>query len=265
MDFVVAIPSYKRADVLVSHTLSLCNKCNLPREIIHVFIVDDALEVAAYQNAIVGNGGGLNIHTGPVGLHNMRNFITDFFPEGQKILHMDDDVKDIVFMEMDGSVEPVTSSKRYPLYSMANDTFISWIETAFNTLSLGNAAMFGIYPVRNGYFMKDLPYVTTDLRFCVGTCWGCVNDKTIRITLEEKEDYERTLLYYERYGAIHRYNHIAPVTTYYKTKGGMQSRPYDRRETSRASCEYLVLKFPLLCKLHKIKASGIHEIRLKTK
>jgi hypothetical protein len=165
-------------------------------------------------------------------------------------------------MEEDATILDTKSAKRYPLTHFKDESFLSWAESAFAALTLGSARMFGVYPVKNGYFMKDLPYMTTDLRFCVGTLWGCINDKNIMLTIEEKEDFERTLLSYEKHGTIHRYNHIAPMTSFYRTPGGMQSRGKDRASASKDSCEYLIQRFPTLCKFHRVKKSGIHEVKL---
>jgi hypothetical protein len=175
---------------------------------------------------------------------------------------MDDDIRSVVYMEEDMTIKDTKSSKRYPLRSLEGDAFLSWVEGAFATLMISDTRLFGVYPVRNGFFMKDLPYMTTDLRFCVGALWACINDPSIQITVEEKEDFERTLLYYEKYGSVLRYNHIAPCTSYYKTQGGMQSRGIDRCESSKDSCKYLVERFPRNCKIHRTKASGIMEVRL---
>ena len=126
-------------------------------------------------------------------------------------------------------------------------------------------SFFGIYPVANGYFMKGLPYKTTDLRFCVGTVWGCIIDPSINIVIEEKEDFERTLLFYKKDHGVLRFNKICCITKYYKEKGGMQSRlrSHDRKETSKQSCYYLLEKFPEYCTLHTSKKSGIYEVKLK--
>lgn len=227
---------------------------------IHVFIVNDDDEICSYKP--IAEKHGINLYIGPLGLHHMRNFITGFFPQGCRILNMDDDIKKIVYMEEDTTVIDVKSSKRYPVYELTGTELVSWIEGAFATLELGQAHMFGVYPVRNGYFMKDMPYMTTDLRFCVGTMWGCLNDHDIRINIEEKEDFERTLLQYVKYGSVHRYNHIAPVTSYYVTPGGMQSRSMDRSAASKDSCEYLVCTFPKYCKKNRMKKNGIYEVKL---
>lgn len=260
MEFHIAIPSYKRADTLETHTLAFCLKSGINPSRIHIFVVDDKEEIASY--APLTDKYNVKVHTGPLGLHHMRNFITDFFPEGEHILQMDDDVKNLYMMEEDKSVQNVNSCKRYPLSELSGMYFMSWVECAFSTLLLSNARMFGTYPVKNGFFMKDLPYMSENLRFCVGTIWGCINDKSIRINIEEKEDFERTILFYRKYGSVHRYNHIAPKTTYFITRGGMQSRGIDRRESSNASCVYLVNAYPAYCKFHRVKKNGIHEIKL---
>jgi hypothetical protein len=141
---------------------------------------------------------------------------------------MDDDIKDIVCMVENTTIANTKSAARYNLSPLSGAEFRSWTESAFHALELSRTKLFGVYPVKNGYFMKDLPYVTEDLRFCVGTCWGVINDHRIHVTLEEKEDYERTLMCFSLYGSVLRYNHISPVTTYYRTAGGMQSRETDR-------------------------------------
>jgi len=262
VDYYVAIPSYKRSNIIQKCSLQFCIQHGVLIHKIHIFVATDDPEVDAYL-AIRQTYPDIHIHVdGPIGLHHMRNYISRFFPDGTLLLCMDDDIKDMYFMEEDLSVENKMSSKRYPLYNLTCEMFQSWIETAFTTLMLGNARLFGVYPVRNGYFMKDLPYLTTDLRFCVGAFWGCVNDRSILINIEEKEDFERTLLYYEKHDSVHRYNHITIRTDYYTTPGGMQARPRSRAESSRESCQYLVDRFPKLCRYHRTKSSGISEVKL---
>jgi hypothetical protein len=263
--FVIAIPSYRRQNVLVKCTLAYLRDCGVPDDMIHIFVVSE--EEDSYKMAVAASGGGnYSFHIGPVGLDKMRNFITDFFPEGTNILSMDDDIRYLVYMEEDRSVTDKKSCRRYPLFRLSGADFLSWAETAFAALALSQppTKLFGVYPIRNGYFMKTLPYVTFDLRFCVGSIWGCINDHKLRVTIEEKEDYERTLICFDIYGSVMRYNHIAPVTSYYTTPGGMQcASSKNRIEESRKSCEYLTHKFPHLCKLGRIKKnSGIHEISL---
>lgn len=265
MDFVIAVPSYRRSSIIKTHTLAYLQECGIANDSIHVFIVDDPEEVATYS-ASLRDKHGIHIHRGPVGLHNMRNFITDFFSDGQRVLHMDDDVKYMVFMEEDSSVANKKSAKRYPLHPFRAGELLSWIDGAFAALEISEppTKMFGVYPIRNGYFMKTLPYVSTDLRFCVGCVWGCINDKRIRVSIEEKEDFERTMRCYELFGSVLRYNHIAPVTSYYVTGGGMQTHGSQKRiNDAQLSCDYLVQRFPELCTYGRTKkTTGIAEVKL---
>lgn len=258
---IIAIPSFDRPHVLKTRTLSyLLQLCGVDPAIVHVFVVDSPEERQKYAFLRDMH---VNVHYGPLGLHAMRNFIAASFPDGTHILSMDDDIKHLVYLSENDAVADKKSSKRYELQVLQDGEFLSWAESAFAALQMSRTKLFGIYPIKNGYFMKDLPYVTEDLRFCVGTCWGCINDSRIRSTIEEKEDVERTLAHFDMFGSVLRYNHIAAATSYYVTPGGMQSRGSDRRAASIASCQYLVATYPALCALGRVKkTTGIHEIRL---
>lgn len=261
MKTVYVVPSYKRADILRKNTLHMLEQYNIPYDDMYVFIANDSDEVVAYDYLTPL---GVHVVQGPIGLKNMRNFITSYFPEGTHMVCIDDDVKDLVFMREDPSVENRKSCKRYPLSSVPKSQFKQWINDTFEIMSQQSVQLFGVYPIRNGYFMKSLPELTTDLRFCVGAFWGCINDHSIQLTLDEKEDTERTLQSYVKYEKILRYNHVAPITRYYKTKGGMQSNATSRIEAGRVAAEQIVATYPNLCSITNYKKSGTYEVRLRT-
>lgn len=261
--FVVAIPSYRREAIIISHTLAYL-KGKVPMSIVYVFVVDDECEACRYKHSLVSFHG-IRIVRGPVGLHHMRNFITDYFEEGTCVLQMDDDVQDVLRLRVDESVIDPKKAARYGMVSLndTNTSFFMWVSTAFTELKRLHLSMFGVYPVRNGYFMKDLPERTTDLRFCVGVMWGCIIKKKIpRLTLEEKEDFERTILHWYADGGILRFNHVTVSTKYYTTSGGMQARGIDRKAAAMISCENLCSRFPNVCRLYLGKKSGMPEVRL---
>jgi len=194
----------------------------------------------------------------------MRNHIHESFPPGTRMVWLDDDITRLCKMTIDQTVPDLRSSKRFPLSPLTKEEFWAFIEDAFRDLTSHSLHLFGIYPVKNGFFMKDLPAKTTDLRFIVGCFWGCINpDPPLVLSIEEKEDFERTLILYERDLGVLRYNHIAPVTSYYKEKGGMQSRQQDRKETGKQSCQYLLEKYPQYCRLYTSKKNGMFEVRLR--
>lgn len=249
---IIAIPSYDRPHILKSRTLAYLEQCGIDDSIIHIFLASKDPKISVYREILQDRN--YHIHDdGPVGLHMMRNHITRYFSEGMHILCMDDDIRHLVYKTDDDNLAKLEASE-----------FSSWTEGAFATLELSDTKMFGVYPIRNAYFMKDLPYVTMNLRFCVGTIWGYINDHRILVSIEEKEDFERTMICYKLFGSVVRYNHIAPVTSYYVTPGGMQSRSLNRTLDSQRSCAYLVATFPDMCKLGRVKKNtGIHEIVLK--
>lgn len=263
--FVIAIPSYCRTQVLLKCTLPLCcTTWGIPQSRIFLFVVED--QECSYKQEVHSRFPDVQIVCGPVGLHHMRNFIHQYFDEDIAVLHMDDDIGDLMLMHEDTSVDNKKSCQRYPLQSISHTykDMGTWISSAFEHTKSVGASLFGVYPVKNGYFMKDLPAITYDLRFCVGAFWGMWNRKDMQIHIEEKEDFERTIQAFCLDGVVVRFNRICPVTNYYKTKGGMQSRFMNRLETNRISCEFLVKKFPNLCTLYHGKKSRM-EVRLRAK
>lgn len=128
-----------------------------------------------------------------------------------------------------------------------------------------NIYLWGIYPVENAYFMQ--PYATTDLRFIVGPCFGIINrhDSRLKLTLDEKENVERTLQYWSLDGKVLRLNNITLRTQYYKTPGGMQSEGKIRKEEAMKSAQILHKKYPNLTKIYLGKKSGHPEIKLINK
>lgn len=261
--FHVAIPSYSRSQTLMKCTLPLCcTTWGIPQEQVYIFVVED--QECSYKEAIHSVFPDVHIVCGPLGLQHMRNFITRFFPEDAPVLHIDDDVHDLMLMHEDTTVENKKSCQRYPLTSIQQTypDMSQWISSAFEHTKSVGASLFGVYPVKNGFFMKDLPAITYDLRFCVGALWGMWNRHNLEIHIEEKEDFDRTIQAFHADGVVVRFNRICPVTTYYKTKGGMQSRNVDRQETNRESCMYLVQRYPQYCQLYHGKKSRV-EVRLR--
>jgi hypothetical protein len=256
MDYRVVIPSYQRVDVLRARTLALCKRWNIPWSRVHVFVVKE--EEQAYKDMVPA---GVHVIVGPLGLHHMRNFISRTFPKDTPLLHMDDDIEDVQVMHEDETVHDRTSSKRYALTPLTQGH--DWIVEAFLHTQAKGLRMFGVYPVRNGFFMKDLPEITYDLRFCVGVFWGIWNDPSMHITLEEKEDVERTLIMFEKDGGVVRFNRVCPRTRYYRTPGGMQARSTDRLQANQDSATILASRYPAWCYVYTAKKSGVAEVRFR--
>ena len=127
------------------------------------------------------------------------------------------------------------------------------INIGFEKCEEHNTKIWGIYPIDNGYFMKDT--ISTDLKFIQGTLQGIICDyasSPFMLWNEDNcEDFARTLHYYTLYESIIRINYIAPKTKFAKTKGGLQSvyGKDERLKLEKEAMKKLELKYPHLCKV----------------
>jgi len=245
--WIIAIPSYKRAETLRDKTLKVLSAYNIPRDKIHVFVANKE-EHDTYTRTLDPNSYGQLILARP-GMAAVRNYITRYFPVGTPIFNMDDDIR--------GFIEYSEGAKRNerPLRSLS-DAITAGFAAAHKT----GYRLFGFYPVANGYFMKAGH--TTDLRYIIGSVWGIINPGPIlTVTIDDKEDYLRSVIMYVLDGGVVRYNNIAPESAYYKEPGGMQEERTMRR--IEASAKAMVSAFPDLVKINLTKKSGMPEVRLR--
>jgi hypothetical protein len=246
-DWIIAIPSYKRADTLRDKTLALLKEQRIPRDKIHVFVANKE-EAATYKATLDPSTYG-HLHIAEPGMAAVRNYITRFFPVGKQIFNMDDDIR--------GFIEYSSGARRNerPLRDLS-----AAITAGFAEAKRTGYRLFGFYPVANGYFMK--PGATHDLRYVIGAVWGIVNPgKILTVTIDDKEDYLRSVIMYVLDGGVIRYNNIAPQSAYYKEPGGMQeTRTMNRIEISAKA---MVTAFPDLVKINLTKKSGMPEVRLR--
>ena len=106
--------------------------------------------------------------------------------------------------------------------------------------------------------------ITTDLRFIVGPMWGIINRHRpeLKLTINEKENSERTLQHFVLDGAVLRFNNIGIETVYYKNKGGMQNEGKNRKTEALKSVYYLHQKYPKITKIVLNKKHKIPEIKM---
>ena len=99
------------------------------------------------------------------------------------------------------------------------------------------------------------PNNTTSLKFIVGPMFGIINrhNKNLKLTVDEKENVERTLQHYSIDKKVLRINSVTVKTTYFKTPGGMQSTKRNnnkRMKKALNSAEYLHKKYPHMTKIY---------------
>lgn len=256
IDYQVAVPSYKRAQRCGSATLAYLKACKIPKERITVFVADEA-ERDAYDDALPANSCG-EIVVGVPGMGAIRNFINRHYPAGTRIVHVDDDIQTLHIVHDTTGTGEKGGMKLVPYLELEE-----LITNAFTLCEQTKLRLWGIYPVLNAYFMKTR--VTTDLRYIIGCFWGSINshDDVLQVSLDDKEDVERTLKCYVADGGVARFEYIAPKTNYYTEPGGMQIERTEERVT--ASAKALVERYPQLCSLNLTKKSGHAEVRLRDK
>jgi len=236
LNYRIAIPTKGRAEILRRKTLMTLLAYGFPASIIDIFCVEDERQI--YMNRLIG-GSYANLISGAPGLANQRAFIQDYYPAGQKILMIDDDISDF------------KSILDYPLWEQ--------FHVLFNLLETNNLKLFGIYPASNLYFMKDK--IQKGLHYCIGSCFGIINCKDLLAPMDEKEDYYNTFQKCQTDGAILRYCGISPVTTYWKGVGGMND--YRTDESEHQGAELLMQQYPEYVQAVYRKKGGRWDLRLK--
>ena len=105
--------------------------------------------------------------------------------------------------------------------------------------------------------------VSVGLYFIVGTCYGNIirHDEDLVLTIGEKEDYQRSIQYYLKDGAVVRLDSITIKSAFYTEPGGLQHG--DRGAREEVGAKALVKAYPDLCSMYYRKTTGFAEIRLR--
>jgi len=231
MHLRLAIPTYKRSDSIASKTLKYLKQVGYPANLIYLFVV--AEEEQIYKERVPADLYG-QIVIGPVGLCAMRNRITDFFEENEIIIQMDDDVKGI---KSTLSFKDIFSILYLRLMHPDEPCGLSGVLPNDDTRRFKNAS-------------------TTHLTHILGSFFMCRNHKDIQISHTEKEDMERSILYFKKYGRVLRFQGAGVSTNYKGGTGGLQSQ--GRSERCASEIESLKVRFPnLVSEVEKIKGRDL--------
>lgn len=248
-DYVIAIPSYKRPETLKLKTLRYLQDCKIDLRKVTVFLADEnQLNDYVY---LLKDYPEIKFVIAVPGIKAVRNFILDFYPIGSKVFSIDDDIEGLYIKLDDRRTDLV---KDLDLI----------IRNGFEVCQSTKTRLWGINAVLNPYFMKNT--VTTDLKFIVGCFYGFIkheNFEALRVTIDNKEDYERTIKCYLVDGGVVRFNYLAPKTKYYREPGGLQETRTLQAEANSAL--YLVKTYPNLCSISKSEPNEPMEIRLRDK
>ena len=259
MEYKIAIPSYKRHTTLKKKTMQVLAHYKVPAKLIHIFVANkeeaknyrETLEPGTYGKIVIGKKG----------IREIRNFMAQYFAEGEKIVYLDDDISKIWECYSKGDPKSKKDNKLKQL-----ESFDKFVKSAFKLSQRTGFHNWGVYPTDNPYFMKptlpDKSHISQDLKFLIGFFTGVINSHDAEVrTISDKEDYERTIKYYLKDGGVLRFNNISCNTRCYKEPGGIQT---DRKkENSRVNANKLIQNYPDLVKINEARNSGFVEIRLR--
>jgi len=248
MEYFIAIPSYKRARVCNNKTLKMLNTLGINYERINVFVIEEELEEYSKSlNPLWYN----KLVIGEKGLVNQREFIENYYPINSHIISIDDDVT-----ELDLTMTEFKSADEFFKY-------------AFQECINNKSFIWGLYPVFNPFFRKSKQFMTTQLNFIIGAFYGIINRRTedlkLQLTREgNKEDVERTILYYLKDKITLRFNKIGFKTKIYGSDGGGLGTFKNRIEIMKQDAILINQTYPELTKI-KIRKNGLYEIVFKPK
>lgn len=249
MKLNIAIPSYKRHKTLKEKTLSILEYYGVDPKYVTIFVANKE-EYDNYTNELI-NTPYKNIVIGVVGMGPIRNFIRNYYNEGDFVVNFDDDLSSIMRKSV------LNEKKLEPIENIFTEVF----EPMYNLMKEHNNKLCGVYAASNAFFMSYKPKV--GLYYCIGSFWGCINskDQDRMVQLCDKEDFERTLQHYVIDGSVCRLDNITVISKYYKETGGMQvERTLER---INASADNLVQRFPGLCSKYIRSTTGHAELKLK--
>jgi cellulose synthase/poly-beta-1,6-N-acetylglucosamine synthase-like glycosyltransferase len=250
-DYVVCIPSYKRAETCNEKTLKMLKNNKISASKIYVYVANDeeykeylkVLDKKLYNKLVVGIKG----------LVPQRQFIMEQWKEGQHIVFFDDDVQSI-----DLSISKLFKGK----------TLDYFFKYAFKECVANKSSIWGVYPVYNPFFREARDETSTCLNYIVGAFYGIINRpklKSIQLSITkengQKEDVERTIKYFIEDGVVLRFNRVGFVTKYYGKSGGLGTFE-DRLKPMLEASNKIKAAYPDYGNI-STKKTGMTEFKLK--
>ena len=251
-DYIVAIPSYKRAEICRDKTLAMLKHHKIPASKIYVYVANreeydayvQVLDKSLFNKLVIGKKG----------LVPQRQFIMSQWPEGKHIVFFDDDVAKI-----DLTLSPMFRGK----------SLEHFFKTAFAECKSHKSFIWGVYPVFNPFFRKGRDEISTCLNYIVGAFYGIINRPkldAIRLTITkengQKEDVERTLKYFINDGIVIRFNRIGFITKYYNPNGSGLGTFEDRLKPMREASQKLLKAYPDYGSI-STRSNGMTEFKLR--
>lgn len=240
---IIAIASHKRPEQLQNKTLSLLKKHKFNMKDVYIFSSTESMKI--YKP--IAKKWGFNLIKSKNNILDTRNHMIQSFPNGTRIVELDDDVEDILTTKKGEVSKSVKNLKK-----LFNDSF----------KLVGKNGLWGFNANTNTFFAKGVDKF--GLYSIINSCLGYINDKSIKLTVSEKEDFERGILFYQKAYPILKRTGYGIKTNYWKNKGGIQDRYgfEKRKQVQKQSADNIMTKYPGVC-FRKVRENGIVDIRFK--
>jgi hypothetical protein len=215
----VAIPTYKRHHLISGKTLRFLASVSYPASKVTLFVANEEEALLYYRavpRALYGK-----LVVGVPKLQPQRTFISNYYPEDAILIEMDDDIKKID--------SPVP--------------FLTLIQNALERINTRKSGLWGVLP--NDDKRRYTDDTTIHLTFIIGSFFVFRNHRDLQTTLTQKDDYERSILYFKRYGEVHRYRGAGVSTTYNQGGGGLQEE--GRTAKMETEVNQIVQMYPEYC------------------
>lgn len=208
-DYVIAVRSYARAAIFPQKTYRMLEHNGLTDRL-YIFVAD-AAEAARYEAALAGKQY-RKIIVGQLGGANAIRAICKYFPKGQRIVFMDDDLDR--FFEFSRAGDFTKDSTKLAKY----------LEDGFATIDEYKCGSFTFSFMSNKMWLAGKPFKEFRPFMVAGNFFGVRNDPDM-ITTEYShgDDIVRTVRYIERYGGTLVYWWAGFSTKYGKEAGGLQA------------------------------------------
>ena len=240
----ICIASYERHETICNKSLKvLLNAGYQPNEI-DLFVANQE-QYEKYKSVVPED---INIIIAVKGLKQVREFIFNYYDEGEHVLSLDDDIE--IIRQLDKQ-----TNKLVPVNNLK-----SIVERGFNECLKHSLKLWGLYPVQaNAFFMNNSKEITYDYKFIIGNFFGFINCKKMNsLNVSNIDDYERSIKSYLLYGGSVRMNRYACKTNFKKNAGGAQCDP-DRQSKIYDDMNLLLKLYPDLLHLRR-RTNGINPL-----
>lgn len=236
-DYIIVVITFDRVEKCYKKTLSFLKANDIPREKIYL-VVHTNEEKEKYENGIPAEYyNQILISNSTDGCYGQMNYVFDYFEEGKHILKLDDDISNVYELEDDKLVNTKSLEQI--------------IERGFKLCEEHNYKLWGLYPTRNPFYIKNQKNeYSTDLKFIVGAWMGIINEKIqIDLSIKIKGDYDYGIQTFLRNGGIIRFNKIGFKYDIAKNVG-------NRTETMINDANILISKYPNMIRNNNTRKKG---------